>query len=195
MRGECGLIWSVLYVYLACSVWMLLNLLHVSYLSSAVAQIIGADGSKSHVRKLSRIRWRAHSTIQYPSASLKLPRPPNQITLLAELSPLEDGQCASVKAFADGAVVGPTYPSFFVGGVVALFKRFYHGHCHVQLLLDHQLGPLVMDAWDRQGQLPWTVLLHALQVLPTAHCCPCKLPSTAAHCPHRAQTAAEQCFR
>ena len=112
--------------------------------------IIGADGANSQVRSLSGgFPYRQHDSYT-PDAvdgvSQKDIRAINasQVTLLLEIAPDGNGDCPAVKRMEDGSPVEPSYPGFFLGGVAAVFKRFYRGYCHMQVLFDHDGGESIM---------------------------------------------------
>jgi hypothetical protein len=91
--------------------------------------------------------------------SLSVSSAPSHVTMLVEIEPT-NGSCPSVKTYADGETVEPSYPAFFVRGVTGVFKRFYRGHCHLQLLFDRQHGEATFREWTETGN--WTSAMNTL---------------------------------
>jgi hypothetical protein len=76
------------------------------------------------------------------------------------MEPDEMQRCPHIKVYSDGQIVEPSYPSFFVEGVTGLYKRFYKGYCHLQLLFDRKKGDMIWRQWKKTGD--WTAAMSIL---------------------------------
>lgn len=98
--------------------------------------LLASDGSNSKVRQSVFLAYGEHNAFLIDSKIHMRIFDLKQPTLLLNLKPESDGQCRAPKsASADSFEVGNTVP-----GVTHIFKRFYLGHCHLQILFTHEFA-------------------------------------------------------
>lgn len=98
--------------------------------------LLGSDGSNSKVRQSVFFAYGEHNAFlidsKIPMRIFGLKQP----TLLLNLKPESDGQCRAPKSSSsDSFEIGSA-----VEGVTHVFKRFYLGHCHLQLLFTQEFA-------------------------------------------------------
>lgn len=98
--------------------------------------LVGADGSNSKVRQSVFFAYATHNKFLIDSRIPMRIFGLNQPTLLINLKESDKGQCRAAKSsLTDSFDIGSSIP-----GVTHVFKRFYLGHCHLQLLFTQEFA-------------------------------------------------------
>ncbi|KAL9648884.1 hypothetical protein ABK040_003814 [Willaertia magna] len=123
--------------------------------------LIGADGLYSNVRSSLNISTHDIHTFdlsqtifrdQYKNEKLipKITVKPklNQVALIINFKKGNDGECPDTAIDPDtGDFIDPWKPGFLLENVRSIFKRFYAGHCHMQILFDYEYGEKIITKY------------------------------------------------
>lgn len=123
--------------------------------------LLGSDGTNSKVRQSVFFAYSTHNGFNINSRiPMRIPGL-NQPTLLLNLKPEADGTCKTSKSsVVDSFDVGSALP-----GVTHVFKRFYLGHCHLQLLFTQQFAKQHFSkesSATTENDLPWPTILDVV---------------------------------
>lgn len=139
------------------------------YLSIPADVLIGADSSRSVVRKQSGINFLLQSSLMTHYLSKITVSDLHQTTLLLEIK-AHNNTCPLLRRDnATNDTVDPWYPGFIVPGIHSVFKRWYRGHCHLQFLFSHDVGDSLYREYKESGDddefLPWHGILQTINLL------------------------------
>ena len=126
--------------------------------------LVGADGAESRVRKSAGLSYLPQSKFSVLGKELEISGL-KQTTVILSFKSGEHGACPSVAVDSEGNKVSPEYPRFFVPGVTSVFKRFFDNHCHLQILLEREVGDKVYSDFKNGGILPWQLILNVSNVI------------------------------
>ncbi|EFC38542.1 predicted protein [Naegleria gruberi] len=122
--------------------------------------LIGSDGLYSTVRSSLNITTRdihsfdvsntlyaqTLSRDQIPKITVK-PRL-EQVALIINFKRTADNDCPDTAIDEDtGEFIDPWKPSLLLDNVCSVFKRFYAGHCHMQILFDNNYGQKAIEKY------------------------------------------------
>lgn len=120
--------------------------------------LIGADGTRSTVgsREEKKVVQAFQTDQMNVSSHIVTVRPSSnyqragiyQTALIVNFKPVADNatrqySCPEVEKLPTGMQIDPLSPTFHIRGVTSAWKRFYLGHCHLQVLFDHEMGTAI----------------------------------------------------
>eukprot|EP01125_Pyxidicula_operculata_P000225 TRINITY_DN10319_c0_g1_i1.p1 TRINITY_DN10319_c0_g1~~TRINITY_DN10319_c0_g1_i1.p1 ORF type:complete len:563 (+),score=86.49 TRINITY_DN10319_c0_g1_i1:150-1838(+) len=137
--------------------------------------LIGADGMHSEVRSHSSIPFEKVTTFNLLNKYVRTVQDGlHQYSLMCSFHAI-DGECPMIEKDDDGRDVDYLQPSFVVDGVTSVFKRWYFGHCHFQILFNNDfvytkiLGKEQHDfgrsANIEEFPILWNILLNVTNIL------------------------------
>lgn len=118
--------------------------------------LIAADGAVSAVRQHLGLLYEPQTTFFVDKRIPITMESLNQPTLLVNLKFEANGACPKLKLGADGAPRESFDAGMIVPGVTHVFKRFYHGRCHLQVLLTEELAKRLN--FDLDDSVPWPLV-------------------------------------
>mmetsp|Transcript_3478 Transcript_3478/g.5201 ORF Transcript_3478/g.5201 Transcript_3478/m.5201 type:complete len:735 (-) Transcript_3478:6-2210(-) len=139
--------------------------------------LVGADGSKSRVAKssgISKTRLQNFSVPVQTSEGIKfqdITVPDlHQMSMVLDFKPKTDGGCPATRDDIRGT--DPYHVGFIVDGLIAVFKRFYFGHCQMQFLFTYEAGKALVrklaasdNLLEQAAELPWEMVLKVCNVV------------------------------
>lgn len=118
--------------------------------------LIAADGTQSLIRKLSKVNAVQVTELQTIHKQKRIQVPHlHQVAWIINFEP-QNGSCPKIKIDKDtGRPIDPWYPGFVIPGITSVFKRFYHGHCHLQVVLDQELGDSLFKQYQHAATMKY----------------------------------------
>lgn len=125
--------------------------------------LVGADGTQSRVRQFSRVPYRQQNSFLLGHHHVTLPDL-HQTTLILNFAPTTPPAAAKTSSRAEGGVpaepspecprvnerVGQDFAGLAIDGVTSVFKRFYQGHCHMQVLFSREEGLRIVQRYREE---------------------------------------------
>eukprot|EP01130_Rhizamoeba_saxonica_P007195 TRINITY_DN2901_c0_g1_i3.p1 TRINITY_DN2901_c0_g1~~TRINITY_DN2901_c0_g1_i3.p1 ORF type:complete len:537 (+),score=82.26 TRINITY_DN2901_c0_g1_i3:157-1767(+) len=102
--------------------------------------LIGADGSKSTVRDIFSIEYKKYNGFYINNIVYKNFKDIHQVTMLVEFKSNNLKKCKKLNTYDDGTPYDYIHPSYFIPGVTSVFKRWFYGFCHLQILFSNEMG-------------------------------------------------------
>lgn len=123
--------------------------------------MIGSDGANSQVRKSVFFAYQTHNSFLIDSRLPMRIFDLNQPTLLMNFKAGEDGKCRATKNSVPGSSfeIGASMP-----GVTHVFKRFYLGRCHLQLLFTQAFAKENF-AENLNSEIAWPKILEIVNAI------------------------------
>ena len=122
--------------------------------------LIAADGASSLIRSHLHLNYN-HQTNFYIDSRIPISIPHlSQPTLLINFKPTADGMCPDLTRSPSGHGRESHEPGMVIPGVTHVFKRFYFGRCHLQVLFTQERA----SQMNRQV-VPWDLILELISFL------------------------------
>lgn len=102
--------------------------------------IVFADGYQHHQKGEIDHAIVSKPIIRVGEDNITLDQPLYQVTAIVNFERVEEGENQCPDIIEGEWKRHPAYPSFHVEGISNVFKRFYYGHCHMQLLTSVEEG-------------------------------------------------------
>ena len=126
--------------------------------------VVAADGAESDTRRLAHMAVMRQEQFMIAAESVEVPHL-HQTTTVVDFYAV-NGSCPELLKDEKGNVLDPRYPSMVLKTVSNVFKRFYHRHCHLQIMWTLETGEQIMRvARVDNGSLPWSEILDVVGVL------------------------------
>jgi hypothetical protein len=118
--------------------------------------LFAADGASSLARSSIHLSYGTFENFLIDSRVPMRIRGLAQPTLLINLKPNDDGQCPPLKKSSEGLVRDSYETGMVIPGITHVFKRFYHGRCHLQVLFTQEKMKEITD----RSSVPWSLLME-----------------------------------
>jgi hypothetical protein len=126
--------------------------------------VVAADGAESDTRRLAQMSVLRQEQFVIAGESVEVPHL-HQTTTVVDFYAV-NGTCPELLKDDKGNVLDPRYPSMVLKTVSNVFKRFYHRHCHLQIMWTLLKGEEILsNARHTNGSLPWAEILEVVGVL------------------------------
>lgn len=123
---------------------------HAAFVHTTFDVLIGCDGLGGSVKRAADIESPLQTEVQVVGAGRVDVENLSQTTVIVNFKAnTSDGDCPRLKKTPQGHLLDPRYPSFVVKGVTSVWKRFYIGHCQLQILFLEQKGQQIVQAYQQ----------------------------------------------
>ncbi|KAL0480207.1 MICAL2 [Acrasis kona] len=128
-------------------------------------RLIACDGYNSRTRFLLKIPTKVVDEFTIFNHKVHI-KNLHQVSVIVGFKPTNSSSsCPELRAdpFNPDSTIDPWMPGFMVNGISSIFKRFYHGHCHMQILLNKVFGEKFLI--NSHVNVDWVTILQMVNTV------------------------------